>query len=94
MMMKIEWSPLAETQLDEILKFYTLRNGSSRYSKRLKTKFWKILRIARKNPSFGEQLPGYDNRRRFSVENFVLLYEFDENVVRVCSIRDGRRDEE
>jgi plasmid stabilization system protein ParE len=93
-MMKIKWSPLAESQLDEILKFYTRRNGSSSYSKRLKKDFWKILKIIRSNRHFGEPLPGYDNRRRFSVGNFVLIYEFDGNAVRICSIRDGRRGDE
>jgi len=93
-MMKIEWSPSAKLQLREILKFYTRRNGSPSYSKRLKKEFWRILRIIRENQYFGEQLPGHENRRRFSVGNFVMIYEFENNIARICSIRDGRRDEE
>ena len=93
-MTKIEWSPSAEMQLDEILKFYTRRNGSSRYSKRLKKEIWKILRIIHKNPYFGKLVPGYENRRRFSIGNFVLAYERVDGLVRICSFRDGRRDEE
>ena len=93
-MMKIEWSSLAEMQLDEILSFYTRRNRSSSYSRRLKKEIWKIIRIIRKNRHFGEQLSENNNQRRVSVGNFVLIYEFDENVVYIQSIRDGRRDEE
>ena len=92
--MKIEWSPSAKSQLREILKFYTQRNGSPGYSKRLKKEIWKIVRIIRTNQHFGEQLPGLNNRRRVSVENFVLIYDFDNVLVRIHSIRDGRCDEE
>jgi len=74
-MTKIEWTFNAETQLKEILGFYTRRNGSPQYSNRLKKKVWKVIRIIRKNPYFGELIPGHENRRRFSIENFVLAYE-------------------
>jgi plasmid stabilization system protein ParE len=89
-MTKIEWTVNAETQLDEILSFYTRRNGSPRYSKRLKKELWNIIRLIRKNPEAGEQVPGYDNRRRFTIGNFVLAYENDKNIVYIHSIRDGR----
>ena len=93
-MMKIEWAFLAEKQLDEILNFYTRRNRSSSYSQRLKREIWKIIRIIRKNRYYGEPLSENNNQRRVSVGNFVLIYEFDEDVVYIQSIRDGRRDEE
>jgi plasmid stabilization system protein ParE len=93
-MTKIEWTSHAEKQLDEILKFYTRRNGSPGYSKRLKKEFWRVIQLIRKNPHFGEMVLGYDNRRKTIVGNFVLAYELDKNVVYIHSIRDGRRDEE
>jgi len=93
-MMKIEWSPSVKTQLREIFTFYTRRNGSPDYSKRLKKEIWKIVRIIRTNPRFGEELPGLNNRRRVCVGNFVLIYDFDNVLIRIHSIRDGRRDEE
>ena len=93
-MTKIKWSPLAKTQLGEIFKFYTWRNGSPSYSKRLKKEIWKVVQIIRANRYFGEQLPENDNQRKVSVGNFVLVYEFVNGDVRINSIRDGRRDEE
>ncbi|MCL2116791.1 MAG: type II toxin-antitoxin system RelE/ParE family toxin [Planctomycetaceae bacterium] len=64
-----------------ILKFYTRRNGSSGYSKRHKKEFWKVVRLIRVNPHLGETVPGYDNRRRTVVGNFVLAYELAKDVV-------------
>ena len=93
-MMKIEWTANAETQLDEILSFYTRRNDSPQYSKWLKREFWKVIKLIRRNPGVGEPVPGYDNRRRFSIGNFVLAYETEQNVVYIHSLRDGRRDDE
>ena len=93
-MTKIKWSPLAETQLIEILKFYTNRNGSPSYSKRLKKEIVKVVRIIRANRYFGEQLSGHNNQRRVSVGNFVLVYELVNGDVRISSLRDGRRNEE
>ena len=93
-MMKIEWSPSAKSQLREILKFYTRRNGSPSYSQRLKKEIWKVMRILRTNQHFGEQLQGLNNRRRVSIGNFVLIYDFNNVLVRIHSIRDGRRDDE
>jgi len=93
-MTKIEWTANAEKQLEEILNFYTRRNGSPQYSKRLKKDIWKVIKLVRKNPGFGELVPGYENRRRFSIGNFVLAYERDDNVVYIHSLRDSRRDEE
>ena len=93
-MTKIKWSPLAEMQLIEILRFYTCRNGSSSYSKRLKKEIGKVVRIIRSNRHFGEQLSEYNNQRRVSIGNFVMIYELVNGDVRVSSIRDGRRNEE
>jgi len=80
--------------LNEILAFYTRRNGSPGYSKRLKKEIWKVIQHIRKNAHFGELVSGYDSRRRTIVDNFVLAYELDVNLVYIHSIRDGRRDEE
>jgi plasmid stabilization system protein ParE len=92
--MKLEWTHLAEQQLDEILAFYTRRNGNSRYSKKLKKDIWKVLRHIRKNEHFGEALPRLGNTRRISVGNFVLIYEYTDNIVQIISIRHSSRDEE
>jgi len=93
-MMKIKWTSNAKAQLIEILRFYTRRNRSSVYSKRLKKEVLRVVQRIRANPHLGEEAPGYDNRRRMIVGNYVLAYELDENVIYIHSLRDGRRDEE
>jgi len=93
-MTKIKWSPLAKMQLGEIFKFYTSRNGSPGYSKRLKKEIWKVVRIIRANRYFGEQLSENNNQRRVSIGNLVLVYELVNDDVSISSIRDGRRNDE
>ena len=93
-MMKIKWTSNAKAQLIEILGFYTHRNRSSGYSKRLKKEILRVVQLIRANPHLGEEVQGYDNRRRMIVGNYVLAYELDENVIYIHSLRDGRRDEE
>jgi addiction module RelE/StbE family toxin len=92
MKLKIEWSPLALSQLDEISKFYTKRNLSDTYSKRLRKKVRETVTSIRRSPFLGERLPG--SRRRFTIENFVLIYQIQDNTVQILSFRDGRREPE
>ena len=93
-MMKIKWTSNAKVQLIEILGFYTYRNRSSGFSKRLKKEILRVVQLIRANPHLFAEVQRNDNRRRMIVGNYVLAYELDENVVYIHSIRDGRRDEE
>ena len=43
-MMKVKWSDVAQLQLKEVLLFYTKRNGSNQYSKKLKKKVNELRR--------------------------------------------------
>ncbi len=47
---KLIWSPQAREQWKEILRFYTKRNGSADYSRRLNKKLLTVLRMLRQWP--------------------------------------------
>ncbi|MDR3196814.1 MAG: type II toxin-antitoxin system RelE/ParE family toxin [Planctomycetaceae bacterium] len=87
--MKTKWSPLTLSQLDEITKYYTKRNQSHTYSKKLKRTVHKTIGIIRRNPFFGELIP--NNCRRLTIGNFVLIYQIQDNVIQIFSFRDGRQ---
>ncbi|MDR2755457.1 MAG: type II toxin-antitoxin system RelE/ParE family toxin [Planctomycetaceae bacterium] len=71
--MKIKWSPLALSQLDKITKYYTKRNQSHVYSKKLRRNVHETIGMIRRNPFFGESIP--NNRRQLTISNFVLIYQ-------------------
>jgi toxin YoeB len=78
--------------LKEILAFYTKRNLSNSYSKKLKRKVRETVTSIHRSPLLGERLPG--SRRRFTIENFVLIYQIQDNTLQILSFRDGRREPE
>jgi addiction module RelE/StbE family toxin len=89
MKIKIKWSPLALSQLDKIAKYYTKRNQSPIYSKKLRQNVHETIGIIRRNPFFGELIP--NNRRRLTIGNFVLIYQIRDEVIQILSFRDGRQ---
>jgi toxin YoeB len=87
--MKIDWTQHAKLQLKEILTFYTKRNQSNAYSKKLRQNVNETIGIIRCNPFFGELIP--DNCRQVSIGNFVLVYQIQDNLIQILSFRDGRQ---
>jgi len=50
---KVIWTKVSESQLYEILEFFTKRNHSGEYSRKLYKKFKAELKIVVKNPEIG-----------------------------------------
>lgn len=90
---KIIWSPEAREQWKEILRFYTKRNGSSTYSRRLNKRLLEILRMILLWPEIGEVTDGRKNYRRHVVEYYAVFYRIATDGIEIAEIRDGRRDE-
>ena len=90
-MMNVKWSDVAQLQLKEILLFYTKRNGSNQYSKKLKKKVNELVKHFRRNPEFGELLPQESNCRRVCIEYFEILYTVEQDYLEIASFRDARR---
>jgi hypothetical protein len=87
---KIVWSNRANIGLFKILGFYTERNKSAAYSKKLYKKFIKELSLLKKQPELGVKTD-IDNIRGLIVEEFILYYEIYPEMIVVHTVWDCRQ---
>jgi plasmid stabilization system protein ParE len=87
---KISWSHLAKIKLFKILDFYTDRNKSPEYSKKLYSEFQKTLSLASKNPEMGIKTDK-DFVRGLIVRDFILFYELTAEGIIVLTVWDSRQ---
>lgn len=87
---KIIWSHRAEIKLFQILEFYTERNKSSTYSKKLYQKFKKELRLLLKNSEIGIKSE-IDSVRGLITGDYILFYEEFPDKIIVHSVWDCRQ---
>jgi plasmid stabilization system protein ParE len=91
---KIIWSPRAKIKLFEILDFYTTRNQSPAYSKKLFQRFRKELNTLTKQPYLGHKTDD-DSVRGLIVEKyFILYYAFTDHQIILLTIWDCRQNPE
>ena len=90
---KIIWSNRAKIKRYEILKFYIAKNRSNSYSKKLNHRINKELRLLIKYPKLGIKT-GIKGVRGLIIENFILFYELDKNIIIVHYIWDSRQNPE
>jgi plasmid stabilization system protein ParE len=87
---KIVWSNRARNKLLMILEFYTERNNSKTYSKKLYTKFNKELSLLHKQPEIGIKTE-LNSVRGLIVEEFILYYEVTAEMIIVHTLWDSRQ---
>jgi plasmid stabilization system protein ParE len=87
---KIIWSNRARIKLFEILEFYTQRNKSSVYSKKLYKKFTKELILLKKQPEIGIK-SDTEGVRGLIVDEFILYYESYSEMIVVHTVWDCRQ---
>ncbi len=87
---KIVWSHKARIKLLMILEFYTERNKSKTYSKKLYTKFNKELSLLLIQPEIGIKTES-DLVRGLIVEEFILFYEVTNEMIIVHTVWDSRQ---
>ena len=90
---KIVWSNKAKIKLLEIFEFYSERNKSKTYSKKLYFKFNKELSILLKQPEIGVKTE-LDTVRGLIVGEFILFYEVTTEMIIVYTLWDNRRNPE
>jgi len=90
---KIVWSNKAKIKLLEIFEFYSERNKSKTYSKKLYFKFNKELSILLKQPEIGVKTE-LDTVRGLIVGEFILFYEVTTEMIIVHTLWDNRRNPE
>ncbi len=87
---KIVWSHRAGIKLLMILEFYSERNKSKTYSKKLYTKFNKELSLLVNQPEIGIKTE-LETVRGLIVEEFILFYEVTTDMIIVHTLWDSRQ---
>jgi plasmid stabilization system protein ParE len=87
---KIIWSNKARIKLFEILEFYTERNRSTTYSKKLYNTFSKELVLLKKQPEIGIKTD-YEGVRGLIVEEYILFYEIYPEMIVVHTVWNCRQ---
>lgn len=90
---KLIWSHLAKIKLFDILDFYTQRNKSSEYSKKLYREFNRNLKLTINNPEMGIKTD-FDSIRGIIVRDFILFYEATPDQIIVHTVWDSRQNPE
>ncbi len=87
---EVIWTKNSEIQLQEILEFFTKRNKSGLYSRKLYTKFKTELLSVSKNPELGIKTK-LDHIRGLIIEDYILFYEILEDRIMVLKVWDCRQ---
>lgn len=88
---KIVWSQKAQIKLFQILDFYTARNKSKSYSKKLYKRLIKESTLLIDHPDIGK-LTDDETIRGLIVDAFILYYETTPDQIIIHTIWDSRQD--
>lgn len=85
------WTPLAQRKRKEILEFWTERNKSTAYSKKLNSLFKEAAKLLSDHPNIGRRtdFPGV---RVKIVRDYLLFYEYTDTKIYVLTVWDSRQD--
>ncbi|HAN19282.1 MAG: hypothetical protein A2X13_01275 [Bacteroidetes bacterium GWC2_33_15] len=84
---KIVWSHKANIKLFKILDYYSERNKSTTYSKKLYKKFKKELSILLKQPEIGINTD-LESVRGLIIDEYILFYEVASEFIIVHTVWD------
>ena len=91
---KIIWSYRAQRERKKILAYWTERNQSNTYSKKLNLLFKRALRLITEHPKIGRQTDEAENIRIKVVKEYLIVYEISEQQIVVLSLWDSRQNPE
>lgn len=91
MALQIEWTPDAREHLNDILKYWVVRNASTSYSKKLYKAVKRAVYILSKFPDSGKKTEN-ENVRSKIVEQYFIFYCYDDKYLSILGICDMRRD--
>ncbi len=87
---EVIWTKNSEIQLQEILEFFTKRNKSGLYSRKLYKKFKTELLTVSKTPELGIKTK-LDQIRGLIIEDYIVVYEILEVSIIVLKVWDCRQ---
>jgi addiction module RelE/StbE family toxin len=91
MVKQIIWSLKAQNDKKEIFKYWSHRNKSNRYSKKLNQLFKDAIHLLSDHPYIGRST-NEDSVRIKIVKEYLLVYEVTETSINILSIWDSRQD--
>ena len=90
--MVVVWTPKAKEELKEILVYWKKRNKSNTYSVKLNTEAQKVVKSLIDNPYIWPIEEGYEDVRSVLVfYNYAIFYRVENNIIRILSFWDNRR---
>lgn len=87
---EVVWTKVSEIQLQEILEFFTNRNKSGAYSRKLYKKFKAELKIVSKNPEVGIKTK-LNLIRGLIIEDYIIFYEILDDRIIILKVWDCRQ---
>ena len=87
---EVIWTRVSEIQLHEILEFFTQRNKSTQYSRKLYSKFKSELKTVAKNPDVGVKTK-LNQIRGLIIEDYIVFYEILEERIIVLKVWDCKQ---
>jgi len=88
---EIVWSSLAKFQLEHILEYYSIQNGSPTYSLKLLNEVEDLLNTLSNSELIG-RLTSNKITRVISMKVYLLFYEINGNQIEIVSFWDNRQD--
>jgi len=90
---KIVWTETAAKQRKEILNYWTSRNGSASYAKKLVKLIAKRLKVILRHPE-SYKTTIYPETKISAMGHFSILYKLTDDKLIVTAFWDNRRDPE
>jgi len=87
---EVIWTKISEIQLQEIFEYFTQKNKSGLYSRKLYKKFKTELKTAAKNPDIGIKTKLYQIRGLI-IDDYILFYEILEDRIIILKVWDCRQ---
>src|SRR5690606_5367402 len=89
---KIIWTKSAQSERKEILIYWSNKNQSKTYSKKLNKLFSERVKLLSEHPKIG-RLSNNGTTRITIVRDYLIFYEFTTTELIILSVWDTRRDE-
>ena len=93
MALKLRWTRQAIDDRKEILTYWTVRNKSSNYSKKLNEEFNRSLELVKKHPNIGKPSE-IEGIRLKIVKHYFIVYKETSETIFVLKIWDTRQNPE
>lgn len=87
---RLKWAISAKMQRKEILRYWTERNKSKTYSRKLNNLFNRYALLILEYPEIGIKIKNTDCRKRL-IKDFYFVYKISTNQIEIITIWDTRQ---